>query len=503
MLKSQYEMYFDEGVVMISVILAGGAGTRLWPVSRQGLPKPFIKVGKSTLLEQAIERGRACGSNETIIVSHKDHVWLIDQLFGREQNIQPWPTYIVEPVAKNTAPAVAMAAFEIIETHGADTVMLVLSADHLIPNTEAFVADALQAKERAKKGELVVFGIAPVSPEIGYGYIEIDSVDLAIQPVKKFVEKPSYEKALNFVGSGKHFWNSGIFCFTAGTYISALKKYAPDVYGACNDAFVARSNPHIGAKGEKILSLPEREFKKIPEISIDYAIMEKAEHVSLVPARFSWSDVGSWSSIADACTSDSNGNSLVAEEKIEWISLDTENTHLHVETQGSKRVIATVGVKNLIMVHTPDAILLSDRSQSQRVKEIVSVLKQKNEKNSLYDTTALPHTVRRPWGTYTSLKMEEPGYQVKKITVLPRQRLSLQYHHHRAEHWTVVKGTAVVEVDGEEFTIGEGGYKFIPLGSTHRLSNYGSEDLVLIEVQIGNYLGEDDIVRVEDIYGRN
>ena len=485
---------------LIPVVLCGGAGTRLWPVSREAAPKPFMKIGGKTLLQQAIERGQACGAADVLIVANQDHFFLTKDVVGALAD-PPRTDYILEPVGRNTAPAVALAALDIAERYDPDAVMLVLSADHLIPETSAFVANVLQAARQAELGYLSVFGVKPTSPETGFGYIEVADIQLDTQTAKKFVEKPNHARALEYVASGFHYWNSGMFCFTARAYLEALEASAPEVLAAAKNVnSKATSSNGVEAPGT-VKRFDEHAFAMLPDISIDYAVMEKAQNVVLVPAKFSWSDVGTWPAVAEAGIPDSNGNTISAAEHVDWVSISTKDTHVHIDTQGPKAVIATIGVDHLIIVHTPDAILVADKSHAQDVKKVVASLREHSPASSHYQSTVMPVTVSRPWGTYTTLK-EELGYKVKRITVSPGQRLSLQYHHHRAEHWTVVSGRALVQVDNDEFDLGPGEYKYIPLGATHRLTNHGDEEMILIEVQIGDYLGEDDIVRVEDIYGR-
>lgn len=485
----------------VSVILAGGAGLRLWPVSRQALPKPFMKIGGSTLFEQAVRRGTACGTDDCIVVTNREHYFLCNDEI-KKTNIVCTPSYILEPDGRNTAPAIALAAFSAVEKYGEDVVLLVLSADHLIPNDNVFIKDVLEAKRQAENDNLVVFGIRPTSPETGYGYINTEKADQGPQAVLSFTEKPSYSKALEYLSSGQYLWNSGMFCFTASTYLRELKKCSPEVYETSDKAFKAVTRTDEANSPGHVMHLDKETFSSVPNISVDYAVMERSESVVVVPAKFSWSDVGTWASISEAQTPDNNGNTLNAREHVDWVSIDTKNTHVHVESTGAKAVVATVGVENLSIIHTPDAILVCEKNSSQKVKDVVEAIKQKASTSQVYQTTVLPHTVRRPWGTYTSLKKEEPGYHVKRITVSPGQLLSLQYHHHRAEHWTVVEGRALVQVGNDEFELGPGEYKYIPLGAIHRLTNRGDKELVVIEVQVGSYLGEDDIVRIDDIYGR-
>lgn len=459
-----------------------------------------MKFGGISLLQQAIERGQACGTDELLIVTNQDHLFLTQNLVGEMWN-PPRTDYLLEPKGRNTAPAIALAALAVAQKHGPEAVMLVLPADHLIPDTSAFVANALEATRHAQIDRLVVFGIQPTVPETGFGYIEVAEVTRNPQPVLKFVEKPDHAHAIEYLATGRYYWNSGMFCFTAGTLLEALAQHAPEVLLAAQHTAATASVRKGQGCTHQVTRFDTHAFSLQPDISIDYAVMERASNVTLVAAKFAWSDVGTWPAVATAHVADANGNTLAAEEHIDWVAVDTTNTHVHIETQGQKRVVATVGIRNAIVVHTPDAVLLADKSRCQDVKKVVDALKQRHIDSDHHQSTIMPSTVSRPWGTYATLK-EESGYKVKRITVRPGQSLSLQYHHHRAEHWTVVKGHGVVKVGNLEYPTVAGEHRYIPLGEQHRLTNIGDEELVLIEVQIGSYLGEDDIVRLQDIYGR-
>jgi mannose-1-phosphate guanylyltransferase/mannose-6-phosphate isomerase len=485
---------------LISVILSGGSGTRLWPISRHAHPKPFMKIGGSALLEQAIQRGQACGTDDVMIVTNQDHLFLTQNLVA-EMADPPRVSYVLEPKGRNTAPAIALAAMLVAEQHGRETVMLVLPADHLIPDTSTYVANALQAARHAQQGHLVVFGIQPTGPESGFGYIEVNKVGSVPQPVLNFVEKPDSITAMEYLATGRYYWNSGMFCFTAGNIIDALDLHAPEVLVAAQRTIA--SAQHDGGQGstKRITRFESHTFATQPDISIDYAVMERAKNVMLVPAKFGWSDVGTWPSVADAHIADAKGNTMASEAHIDWIDVDTTNTHVHIDTQGHKQVVATIGISNAVIVHTPDALLVADKAHAQDVKKVVEALKQRHIDSPQFQSTMLPTSVNRPWGTYTTLK-EEGGYKVKRISVRPGQSLSLQFHHHRAEHWTVVRGHGIVQIGEEQYPTGPGESRYIPLGEKHRLTNTGEEELILIEVQVGDYLGEDDIVRLEDVYGR-
>lgn len=485
---------------LISIILSGGAGTRLWPVSRQAHPKPFMKLGGIALLEQAISRGQACGSDEVMIVTNQDHHFLTQNLVA-EMAAPPAVSYLLEPKGRNTAPAIALAALAVAAKHGRDAVMLVLPADHLIPDVSAFVANALEAARHAQQDQLVVFGIQPTGPETGFGYIEVAQAGAQAQPALNFVEKPDLTTAQKYLATGRYYWNSGMFCFTAGALLNALAAHAPEVLHAAQ-ATTAQGQTQLGQGATQgVTQFDAHSFAQQPDISIDYAVMERAQNVMLVPAKFGWSDVGAWPAVANAHTANSNGNTLASAEHIDWVDLDTTNTHVHIDTQGYKQVVATIGVSNAVIVHTPDALLVADKARAQDVKKVVDALKQRHIDSAQYQSTVLPASVDRPWGTYTTLK-EEGGYKVKRITVRPGESLSLQYHHHRAEHWTVVRGHGIVQIGDVQHPTGPGEYRYIPLKEHHRLTNTGEEELVLIEVQVGDYLGEDDIVRLQDNYGR-
>jgi mannose-1-phosphate guanylyltransferase / mannose-6-phosphate isomerase len=480
-------------MTIVSVVLSGGAGTRLWPVSRHTFPKPFLQLGGSALLTQAIERGQACGSTETLLVTNQDYLFLSRELVHGLQN-PPTTHYLLEPKGRNTAPAIALAALSISNTHGPDAVMMVLPADHLIPDTESFVTCALEAARLAQQGQLVVFGVSPSGPETGFGYVEVATISRETQKVLRFVEKPDAATAAEYLATGRYYWNSGMFCFTAGVFLDALKSHAPQVLEAAEKTMAqCTTDTHaVGSNATDTVSrFDAHTFGMQPDISIDYAVMERASNVSLVPARFSWSDVGTWPAVALAHVADPSGNTFAADV----VAVDTTNTHVQVESHTPK-VVATIGVQDLIIVDTPDALLVVHRSSAQKVKTVVDVLKERQ-----HETTHLPATVHRPWGTYASLK-EETGYKVKRITVKPGHSLSLQFHHQRAEHWVVVHGKALIQIGDAEHETVPGQYHYIPLKEKHRLTNVGKDELVLIEVQCGAYLGEDDIVRLADVYGR-
>ncbi len=475
---------------LIPIILSGGAGSRLWPVSRHMFPKPFMKVASKPLLQHALERA-ALVSDEALIVTNQDHYFLTENIL---KNIECAPkiSYLLEPKGRNTAPAIALAVQAISKRHGEDTVCLALTADHLISDNAAFRKDVAQAAEQARAGNLIVFGIRPTAPKTGYGYIEVERTDEETpRPVKSFVEKPDRVTAEQYLATGRYYWNSGMFCFTARVMAENMKVHAADVWQASEVAF---ADSTVEAS---VTRFTQASFVAQPDISIDYAVIEKAEKVTMVMAGFGWSDIGSWDAVADVQESNEQGNSAsgIAVEKL--LQIETINTHIE-STSHIEKVIATIGLDNLVIIDTPDALLVANRVQSQQVKQVVEELKT----GTNIELTELAATVHRPWGTYATLKHED-GYQVKRITVAPGQQLSLQYHHKRAEHWVVTQGKALVQIGDETFETGPDGYHYIPLGEKHRLTNISTDELVLIEVQCGGYLGEDDIVRLADDYGRD
>lgn len=447
-----------------------------------------MQLGGSSLLQQAIERGQACGTDDSIIVTNQDYLFLTRNVI-KELADPPIAHYLLEPKGRNTAPAIALAALACAAQHSLDSVMLVLPADHLIPDAEAFVANALEAARHAAQGQLVVFGISPTAPETGFGYIEVEKTSRQAQKALRFVEKPDLATAQDYLATGRYYWNSGMFCFTAGAILKAFNDHAPEVLAA------AKTTWESAKTADSVTRFELHSFGRQPDISIDYAVMERATNVTLVPAKFGWSDVGSWPAVAQAHTADTSGNTFVDGRGTEYVAVDTSGTHVQVESHGPK-VVATVGVRDLVIVDTPDALLVAHKGVAQKVKTVVDALKERR-----HDSTQLPAAVQRPWGTYATLK-EEDGYKVKRITVKPGEALSLQYHHQRAEHWVVVQGTAMVQIGDEEHKTLPGQYRYIPLKEKHRLTNVGKDELVLIEVQCGGYLGEDDIVRLADTYGR-
>ena len=480
--------------MLMPVILSGGAGTRLWPVSREAYPKPFMRVGdEQSLLQKAVARGLAASDvpNAALlpcaIVTNKEYYFLTrDELAGLPQ--PPEATLLLEPAGRNTAPAIALAALWARAIHGADTILLVLPADQLVRDQAAFVRAAAQARTLAAAGQIALFGIQPAMPETGFGYIELGAplpVE-RVHAVARFVEKPSLDKAVEYLASGRYVWNSGMFCFRADTILAALERHSPEVLVAAEAAWNAAGAG--AAPGAGRVDFPAGSFAAMPAISIDYAVMEKADNIAVIACDFGWSDVGSWKSYSEQLPADEHGNTTIGDALL----IDAHNCH--VQTAG--RLVAAVGVDDLVVVDTSDALLVATRERSQDVRAVVERLKLRG-----HDSVKLHQTTARPWGTYTVLE-EGPRFKIKRIMVKPGQSLSLQMHHHRSEHWVVVSGEAWVTNGEHEFVVAANQSTYIPAQARHRLENRTDLPLVIIEVQCGNYLGEDDIVRFSDIYQR-
>jgi mannose-1-phosphate guanylyltransferase len=469
-----------------AVILCGGAGSRLWPASRQLHPKPFMKVGgQRSLLQQAAMRAKDARCNDILIVTNTEYKFRVSKEIDALQLGLP-VRYVLEPSGRNTAPAIICAALALESAGKQDSVMLVLAADHLIKNARLFEDAVSVAREQAALGKLALFGIEPTHPETGYGYIALGDrlAGTVAHRVEQFLEKPTAAKAASLVASGNNVWNSGMFCFAAKTLLAEALTHAPNVLTPCQKVF---SKSVKNVSGDTI-SLDADAFSAVPDISIDYAVMEHADNCVVVPGAFGWSDVGSWKAVAEQAAADENGNHANGRT----IFIDSSNCYADV----GDKLAAVVGVRDLVIVDTPDALLIVRKDASQRVKDVVDTLKKEG-----HEAQKLHRTVHRPWGTYATLK-EEDGYKVKRITVEPGQALSLQYHHKRSEHWVVVQGHAKVQVGDTEYLTEPGEYRYIPLKEKHRLTNIGTEELVLVEVQCGSYTGEDDIVRLQDNYGR-
>lgn len=445
--------------------------------------------GGGTLLQRTFERAAAIDDVvEVLTVTNTELYFQTQDEYSAAGICHPC-SYILEPFGRNTAAAIAVAALDVKEMHGGDAVMLVLPADHLIGKSDAFSHAVEAAKSLANEGALVTFGIRPDYPETGFGYIESgDPIgDRGGVRVTRFVEKPDYQTAVSYLAAGTFLWNSGIFCFSAGEFIRQMEQFSPDVMERCCESMQAAKR--VSGHGMRCARLDAASFAQVPDISIDYALMELSDKVVTVPCDIGWSDIGSWSAMSELTDSDESGNRLDGSVVVHG----SRNNFV----MSPDRLTALVGVQDLVIVDTPDAILVAHRDSTQDVKHVVGQLKGKG-----HETHLLHRTVYRPWGTYTTLE-EGRGFKIKRIVVRPGASLSLQLHHHRSEHWIVVSGVACVVKDDEELLLARNESTFIPAGHRHRLSNPGVLELVLIEVQSGDYLGEDDIVRFEDNYGRN
>jgi len=468
-------------VELVPVILSGGSGTRLWPLSREAHPKQFLPlVGEHSLLQQTWLRLRGLpGAESPLVVANEEHRFLVAEQL-RQVGATP-AALILEPVGRNTAPAIAVAALQ-ARAGGADPVLLVLPSDHVIRDEAGFRAAVLAAMPAAQAGKLVTFGIVPTAPETGYGYIKAAAGE-GLRAVERFVEKPDAATARSYLADGGYYWNSGMFAFRASRYLEELEQTRPEMVAAARDS-LARAKPDAD-----FLRLDKDAFAASPSDSIDYAVMEKTKHAAVLPIAVGWNDVGSWSALWSVVEQDEGGNA----HRGDVLARDCRGT-LAI---GDKRLIALIGLQDTVVIDTDDAVLVAHKDRVQEVKEIVAALKQAKRPQATWH-----RKVYRPWGSYDGIDSGE-RFQVKRIVVKPGAALSLQKHHHRAEHWIVVKGTAEVTCDDKVFLLSENESTYIPLGSKHRLVNPGKQPLELIEVQSGSYLGEDDIVRFEDVYGRS
>ncbi len=467
------------------VLLSGGSGTRLWPLSRRAFPKQLLPLaGERTLIQEtALRVANAAVFAPPIVVCNDEHRFIIAEQL-REAGVEP-AAIVLEPVARNTAPAIAAAA-AMVEQEDPEGILLVLPSDHVIRNAEAFLAAVDTAAEAARRGALTTFGITPQHADTGLGYIRRGNewTDLTgASDLAEFVEKPDLERAEAFVASGDYAWNSGMFVFPIGPLVTELGRFEPDLMAACRDA-VAKSTRDL-----TFTRLEERAFADATSISIDHAVMERTDRAAVVTADIGWNDVGSWAALWEIGDRDEAGNVSVGDVVLR----DVENSY--VRSEG--RLISAIGVRDLVIVETPDAIFVAPRNRAQEVKEVVAELDAGDRSEP-----DLHARVYRPWGYYEGVA-DGDRFQVKQISVKPREKLSLQMHHHRAEHWVVVQGTARVTKGDEEILLTENQSTYIPLGVQHRLENPGEIELTLIEVQSGAYLGEDDIVRFDDLYGRS
>ncbi len=452
---------------MTNIILCGGSGTRLWPISRTLMPKQFVKLfDNQSLFQLTVERNSAFCEKQYIVSNAEQYFLAIDQI----KNISN-ASFLLEPVGRNTAPAIALACFAL----DPEEIVLVTPSDHLIKNQNAYETTVAQAKKQAEQNNLVTFGITPSYAETGYGYIESDGLH-----VKSFKEKPDAKTAQKYIEAGNYYWNSGMFCFKVGIFLQELNAFAPKIYDAAKRAYE-------NANKEDMIRVTHDDMLSIPEDSIDYAVMEQSKSVKVIPSDITWSDLGSFDALYDELPKDENGNT----QNQNHIAVDSKNNLVI-----SDKTIATIDLEDLIVVNTDDALLISKKGSSQKVKEVVKELKANDSHLPQIHVTA-----HRPWGTYTILE-DTPGYKIKRIVVKPTKRLSLQKHFHRSEHWIVVSGIAMVTVGKESYLVRPNESTYIKMGEIHRLENPGIIDLVLIEAQVGEYTGEDDIVRIDDDFRR-
>lgn len=459
---------------MTNIILCGGSGTRLWPISRTLMPKQFVKLfDEKSLFQLTVERNSLTCKRQLIVSNAEQYFLAVDQLEELEKNNND---YLLEPVGRNTAPAIALACMAL----SPDELVLVTPSDHLIKNESEYAKVLQKAQELASQNYLVTFGIKPTFAETGFGYIEEDLNNRL--HVRAFHEKPTLQIAQDYLKAGNYYWNSGMFCFKAGVFLEELQKYSPAIYEASLQAF------HNASKSE-LIRIKHEDMIAIPEDSIDYAVMEKSDKVKVIPSDIAWSDVGSFDALFDELPKDENGNT----QNKNHISIDSKNNLVY----GNERKIATVDIEDCIIVDTGDALLISKKGSSQKVKNVVAKLKEQN--SELHNIHLTGH---RPWGTYTILE-DSAGYKIKRIEVKPGKRLSLQKHFHRNEHWIVVSGTATVRVGEKTFIVSPNESTYIKAGELHRLANDGKIPLIIIEAQVGEYTGEDDIVRIDDDFKRD
>jgi mannose-1-phosphate guanylyltransferase len=468
--------------MLLPIIMAGGSGSRLWPLSRQQFPKQFLTLfGEHSMLQTTANRLAGIAHSPALVICNEEHRFSVAEQF--RLNMIPNSGIVLEPVGRNTAPAIALAAMLAIR-NGDDPLLLVLAADHVIKDDAAFCLSVTKAIPLAQQDKLVTFGIVPTAPETGYGYIQRGNPlpsGLGFD-VSQFVEKPTLPVAQDYIGTGQYYWNSGMFLFKASTYLQELKRHSPAIFVACEAAMTDQTHDSDFIRINKLA------FEACPDDSIDYAVMEKTQHAVVVPMDCGWSDVGSWSALWEIEDKDAQGNVF----KGDVIGINTRNSYINA----NEKLVAVIGLDDVVVVETKDAILVAKQSQVQQVKNVVEQLKAEQRSEWQHH-----REVYRPWGKYDSI--DNGGrFQVKRITVKPGAKLSVQMHHHRAEHWIVVSGTAKVTNGDKQILLTENQSTYIPVGVVHALENPGKVDLELIEVQSGSYLGEDDIVRFEDRYGR-
>ena len=473
--------------MILPVIMAGGTGSRLWPKSRERFPKQFLRLhGQQSMLQETVTRLEGLDVNEPLVICNEQHRFLVAEQLRQLNKLSN--NIILEPIGRNTAPAIALAAFSAIQKNeNEDPLLLVLAADHIIDNTDSFHKAVLDAVPYANAGKLVTFGIVPTGPETGYGYIQrgtsIGTENEQAFEVGRFVEKPDLEVATRYLSSGQYYWNSGMFLFRAKRYLEELATYRHDIYSACKQAM-----EHLEPDSQQdFIRVDQEAFTACPDESVDYAVMEKTSSAIVVPLDAGWNDVGSWSALWEVNEKDANGNALSGD----IFTHDVTSCYINSEEQ----LVAAIGVNNLVIVSTKDAVLVIDKSKVQDVKKAVEFLKDKARREY-----RLHRETYSPWGKNDQI-VSTTRYYINKITVKPGGKFSLQMHHHRAEHWIILSGTAQVTLNEKSFLLTENQSTFIPAGATHMLENPGKIPLELLEIQSGSYLGEDDIIRIKDHYG--
>lgn len=472
--------------MILPVIMAGGTGSRLWPMSRELYPKQFLRLyGEQSMLQETVTRLKGLGASEPLVICNEEHRFLVAEQLRQINRLSK--NIILEPVGRNTAPAITLAALSAID-EGNDPLLLVLAADHVIENPEAFHQAVQNAIPFAEQGKLVTFGIVPTGPETGYGYIqrgmELSGNPESIFRVQRFVEKPNLPTALQYLESGEYYWNSGMFLFRAKRFLEEMATFRPDILQACLKA-IETLEPD---EQQNFIRVDKESFSACPDESVDYAVMEKTTDAVVVPLDAGWNDIGSWAALWDVNNKNTEGNAVTGDV----FTHNAENCYINTD----EKLVAAIGVENLVIVNTKDAVLVIDKSQVQDVKKIVEYLK-----NSQRREYRLHRESYRPWGR-NDIVVNTPRYHVNRITVKPGGQFSLQMHHHRAEHWVILSGTARVTINDENFLLTENQSTFIPIGAQHRLENPGKIPLELLEIQSGSYLEDDDIVRTQDHYGR-
>ncbi|WP_112205052.1 mannose-1-phosphate guanylyltransferase/mannose-6-phosphate isomerase [Kluyvera cryocrescens] len=470
--------------MLLPVIMAGGTGSRLWPMSRELYPKQFLRLyGKQSMLQETVLRLDDVDAGEPVVICNEEHRFLVAEQLRQIKKLSH--NIILEPVGRNTAPAIALAALNAIQ-NGDDPVLLVLAADHIINNKNAFHKAVSSALEFALSGQLVTFGIVPASAETGYGYIQRGQPETKVgheaYKVSRFVEKPNKETAEQYVSSGEYYWNSGMFMFRATRYLEELEKFRPDILDACKAAICGNND------GDDFIKIDRDLFIACPDESVDYAVMEKTTDAVVVGLDADWSDVGSWSALWEVSPKDKNGNVLTGDTFLH----DANNCYINTE----EKLVAAIGVDNLVIINTKDAVLVVDKDQVQNVKKVVEYLKA-NERSEY----KRHREIYRPWGR-CDVVVQTERFNVNRITVKPGAAFSMQMHHHRTEHWVILSGTGEVTIKDQKFLLTENQSTFIPIGAHHRLENPGKIPLELLEIQSGSYLGDDDIIRIKDQYGR-